>query len=169
MAPNKHEAFALHTVNNEKLPGSSGSWRWECKYCGRVYTSSVTRLLSHVSKQGGQIAPCKKIPQEVADEVVHKYSLRHNMKGGASSSYPPSPTPPICTTASMVEEGESPAISSSGLELKLPNKEAAWIGVYTNEAIPHWCSSEGSRICQIHDESSQPRDCPHDNQLQPLR
>ena len=108
--PPKHEAFAEHTIENEKPPGSSGTWKWKCKYCGKTYQSSVTRLLAHLSKQGGQIAPCKGIPQALADSIVHKYSLIRNTSkgggGGSSSTFVP-------TDASIPSENECPAASGS--------------------------------------------------------
>ena len=103
--PPKHEAFAEHTINNERTQGSSGTWKWTCKYCNKTYQSSVTRLLAHLSKQGGQIAPCKVITQALADSIANKYSLiRNTSRGGASSASAPILIP---------SENESPTASGS--------------------------------------------------------
>ena len=65
----KHEAFELHAINVERDPKKSNSHIWTCKYCLKTYTSGATRLLQHLSKMGGQVAACKEIPQNIADEI----------------------------------------------------------------------------------------------------
>lgn len=40
----RNEAFNLHAIQVEKDEGASKSYKWTCKYCGKGYTSGVTRL-----------------------------------------------------------------------------------------------------------------------------
>ena len=81
----KNEAFRLHCIHVEKDPKKSNSHIWTCKYCGKRYTSGATRLLQHLSKTGGQVAACKEIPNDIADEI------RKSMRQAASEPRPSSP------------------------------------------------------------------------------
>ena len=66
----KNKNFDKHTINVTSDEKRSNSHHWTCKYCGKSYTSGATLLLAHLSKLGGQVAGCKEIPQEYADEIV---------------------------------------------------------------------------------------------------
>ena len=53
--PPKHEAFAEHTVENEKPPGSSGTWSGSASIAGRSI-KVVSRGFSHISlSKGGKL------------------------------------------------------------------------------------------------------------------
>ena len=107
----KHEAFDLHAINVEKDTKKSNSHHWQCKYCGKQYTSGATRLLQHLSKTGGQVAACKMIPQNIADEI------RASMRQGASSrsaSNPPLFYEEASTHASSMGGSGSGEASMSG-------------------------------------------------------
>ena len=107
----KHEAFDLHAINVEKDTKKCNSHHWQCKYCGKQYTSGATRLLQHLSKTGGQVAACKMIPQNIADEI------RASMRQGASSrsaSNPPLFYEEASTHASSMGGSGSSEASMSG-------------------------------------------------------
>ncbi|KAH7443543.1 hypothetical protein KP509_02G039600 [Ceratopteris richardii] len=49
----------------------SGTKSWQCMYCESIYSSTITRVICHVSGLGGHgIGGCQKVPKEVADKVI---------------------------------------------------------------------------------------------------
>ena len=88
MPRQKHEAFDLHCLNVKDTKKSS-SHHWTCRYWSKSYTSGATRLLQHLSKIGGQVAPCMEIPQSIADDISWKMSGGSNSSRGASSTHAP--------------------------------------------------------------------------------
>lgn len=71
-APNPY--WAAHTII---LAGTSsagsGTRKWKCRYCDVQQSSSITRVIRHISKLGGKgIEGCKGIPQELADAIIRE-------------------------------------------------------------------------------------------------
>ena len=64
----RHEAYDLHCTNVTPTNDRTKSYHWTCKYCGTTKTSSATRLVQHLAQIGGQIAPCKLVPSDVAEK-----------------------------------------------------------------------------------------------------
>ncbi|KAH7282747.1 hypothetical protein KP509_35G045900 [Ceratopteris richardii] len=81
MAPPLHEAFHKHCVAFERVKDKSNVCRWHCKYCGRIQTSSVTRLLIHLCKLGGECSTCNGIPDDVYEECRKKNLPLKRRKG----------------------------------------------------------------------------------------
>ncbi|KAH7421733.1 hypothetical protein KP509_13G073300 [Ceratopteris richardii] len=75
-----------HTSSHslEGAAGSgSGTRRWVCKYCGKTYCTTTTRLIRHVSGLGGMgIGACTAVPQEIAEAVQKE----NNVSQAASSA-----------------------------------------------------------------------------------
>ena len=72
MVREKNPLWEAHTSLFLPTNNKSKSYEWTCKCCGKVTTSSLTRLEEHLAKVGGNIAPCKGVPQGVADEMFKR-------------------------------------------------------------------------------------------------
>ena len=72
MVREKNPLWEAHTSLFLPTNNKSKSYEWTCKYCGKVTTSSLTRLEEHLAKVGGNIAPCKGVPQAIADEMFKR-------------------------------------------------------------------------------------------------
>ncbi|KAH7442198.1 hypothetical protein KP509_03G076400 [Ceratopteris richardii] len=81
MAPPLHEAFHKHCVAFERVKDKSNVCRWHCKYCGRIQTSSVTRVLIHLCKLSGECSPCNGIPDDIYEKCRKKYLPLKRRKG----------------------------------------------------------------------------------------
>lgn len=86
MAPALHEAFQLHCSYYERVKEKSNTCKWQCKYCPKIQTSSVTRLLIHICKLGGDATPCKGIPDDIFQDCCRKYLPLKRRKGIARAS-----------------------------------------------------------------------------------
>ncbi|XP_038701981.1 uncharacterized protein LOC119998684 [Tripterygium wilfordii] len=54
----------------EKVGGNGGNWKWQCKFCNVIYTSSHSRVKAHLLKIGRcGIAVCKKITADSVSEM----------------------------------------------------------------------------------------------------
>ncbi|KAH7278598.1 hypothetical protein KP509_38G048000 [Ceratopteris richardii] len=64
-----------HALASEVGSGS-GTRRWVCKYCGKTYCTTRTRLICHVSGLGGMgIGACTAVPSEIAEAVQKENNL----------------------------------------------------------------------------------------------
>ena len=123
MAPPLHEAFCLHCAYFERVKDKSNTCRWQCKYCPKVQTSSVTRLLIHLCKLGGEATPCPGIPDNVFEECRRKYLPLKRRKGiSRASEEVLSPNVEV----SDAEEEPSPtvSVSSVGGYLSIPSRKS---------------------------------------------
>ncbi|KAH6557952.1 hypothetical protein KP509_1Z084900 [Ceratopteris richardii] len=68
-----------HTVSHSlasEVGSGSGTRRWVCKYCGKTYCTTTTRLIRHVSGLGGMgIGACTAVPSEIAEAVQKENNL----------------------------------------------------------------------------------------------
>ena len=80
----------LRVVNTPSQQGS-GTRLWACKYCGEQYTSSITRVVRHLTGKEctNQCGPCKAVPQDIRDELIQKHypamGSANNVGGGRST------------------------------------------------------------------------------------
>ena len=107
-----NDAFKSHAIHVEKGDGKSKSYKWTCKYCGKSY-SSVTRLLQHVGKVGGQVAPCKEVPQQISEEVFKKIRGPSVDTSRDTKAFDEVVSPPEDTVSSPHNAGHATSFSAS--------------------------------------------------------
>ncbi|KAH7306502.1 hypothetical protein KP509_22G016000 [Ceratopteris richardii] len=65
---------ACHSLASGSKSSGSGTRKWVCKYCGKNFTTTTTRLISHVSGVGGGgISACEKVPPEIAEVIQREH------------------------------------------------------------------------------------------------
>ncbi|KAH7447480.1 hypothetical protein KP509_01G108600 [Ceratopteris richardii] len=68
-----------HTLSHSlasEVGSESGTRRWVCKYCGKTYCTTTTRLIRHVSRLGGMgIGACTAVPSEITEAVQKENNL----------------------------------------------------------------------------------------------
>ncbi|KAH7421084.1 hypothetical protein KP509_13G039800 [Ceratopteris richardii] len=84
MSKKTHPYWKAHTIlSPEPTPTSSsggGTKYWQCKYCKSSYSSTITRVICHVSGIGGNgIGGCTSVPRDIADVVIAEQG--HIFKG----------------------------------------------------------------------------------------
>lgn len=113
MVREKNPAWKLHASHFAPSTNKSKSYDWVCKYCGKATSSGLTRFEEHLTKVGGNIAPCPGVPQAIADEIFKKIQSNPRRKRNfleveeTISSHAPPPPP------SNPSNAPSPAASGS--------------------------------------------------------
>ncbi|KAH7446211.1 hypothetical protein KP509_01G045400 [Ceratopteris richardii] len=84
MPKKSHPYWKAHTIlTPEPTPTSSsggGTKYWQCKYCKSSFSSTITRVICHVSGIGGNgIGACTSVPRDIADAVIAEQG--HMFKG----------------------------------------------------------------------------------------
>ncbi|KAH6556935.1 hypothetical protein KP509_1Z147400 [Ceratopteris richardii] len=148
MAPPLHEAFDKHCVAYERVKEKSNVCRWHCKYCGRIQTSSVTRLLIHLCKLGGECAPCSKIPDNIYEECRCKYLPLKRRKGSFAENEVVSPDcvdseRGNCPSISIGSASVAPTMSSCGHDEVDVSKKAKGMGTSTSSRQPTLAQASG--------------------------
>ncbi|KAH7316315.1 hypothetical protein KP509_21G088000 [Ceratopteris richardii] len=104
--------WSIHTSNNELVntTGSgSGTRRWMCKYCGKFFSTTTTRLIRHVSGLGGLgIAGCTQVPQEIAEIVSKEHKLAQDAKEARRREF-------VAASEDILEEVEDIRLNASTL------------------------------------------------------
>lgn len=68
-----HRYWEMHTTLVNIPHAGSGTREWQCKYCLGVFSSTLTRLIRHLSARGGGgIGGCKVVPNDVAQAVIRE-------------------------------------------------------------------------------------------------
>ncbi|MCO5614576.1 hypothetical protein L7F22_068859 [Adiantum nelumboides] len=98
-------------------------------------TSSVTRLIIHLTKLGGQAGPCPTIPEAILEECKVKYLPLKTRKGVARASE--EVVPPDCDLSDSGDDASSAASVASGV--------AASSGGGSSSSSKKKASSQGGR------------------------
>lgn len=75
MPRQSNPGWSLHTnvlqVINTGSQKGTGTRQWQCKYCGDVQTSTITRVKKHLTGIGcaDNTGACKQIPERLRDEL----------------------------------------------------------------------------------------------------
>ncbi|KAH7277076.1 hypothetical protein KP509_39G033300 [Ceratopteris richardii] len=79
---NVWDAYTVtHVLASGSSASGSGTRRWACKYCGKSFSTTTTRLISHVSGVGGGgIFACEKVPPEIAEAIKNEHRLAQQGK-----------------------------------------------------------------------------------------
>ncbi|KAH7430584.1 hypothetical protein KP509_08G004800 [Ceratopteris richardii] len=148
MAPPLHEAFSNHCVAYERVKDKSNVCLWHCKYCGRIQTSSVTRLLIHFCKLGGKCARCTEIPDNMYEECRRKYLPLKRRKGSFAENEVVSPDyvdskRVNCPSISIGLDLVAPTMSSCEHDEVDVSKKAKGMGNSTSSRQPTLAQASG--------------------------
>ena len=80
MVREKNPTWEAHASHFAPTNNKNKSYEWTCKYCGKTTSSGLTRFEEHLAKVGGNIAPCKGVPQAIADEVFKRIQANPRRK-----------------------------------------------------------------------------------------
>ncbi|KAH6555936.1 hypothetical protein KP509_1Z216200 [Ceratopteris richardii] len=70
-----------HALASSSSASGSGTRRWTCKYCGRIFSTTTTRLINHVSGVGGGgISKCEKVPPKIGEAIRNEHRLAQQGK-----------------------------------------------------------------------------------------
>ena len=85
--------WTLHTnvlrVVNTPGQAGTGTRLWQCKYCGYEQTSTITRVIKHLTGIvcTNHCAPCDKVPKPIADQLISENhpAMATTVRGSQSS------------------------------------------------------------------------------------
>ncbi|MCO5547614.1 hypothetical protein L7F22_001065 [Adiantum nelumboides] len=109
--------------------------KWHCKYCSKTMTSSVTRLIIHLTKLGGQAGPCPTIPDAIQEECKAKYLPLKTRRGIARALE--EVVPPDCDLSDSGDDASPSALVASNV--------AASSGGGSSSSFKKKASSQGGR------------------------
>lgn len=143
-----HPYWAVHTIvlalaTTPRQVGS-GTRYWQCRYCDGRFTSTITRVISHVSGLGGNgISGCQTVPRAVSDAVIreqaHLFRGRSTTRSEDRASQDEELLNPLPTQdagpsrkrarVETIDVDCTPASSSAGTQATLPSRvhSRSWV------------------------------------------